>query len=180
MKRHVGEGCSLRRSTAGVRETEDFDGAGGSALPATRPSIGSGRKANGTRLEFNSLPGVRAACHHCNKLVKDKQLNGTLLTRHLYNCAKCSLTVWQVGGGSSVTVRKKRPRRIDSKMAVDGDALMPPPASRAYGQPTGTTTIHVQVVHGFQYKWSHKCMVHERSVAATLSITCSLNDTLIK
>lgn len=80
-------GEDLRRES----EAEDFYGAGGSALPATRPRISSGHKASDTRLKL--LIGVWATLHHCNKPEKDKQLNNTVLARHLYNSGTCPLTV---------------------------------------------------------------------------------------
>lgn len=77
-----GEECTL-----GVRQPTD-DGAGGSGLLASRPSIGSGRSARDTTLEFNWLPGVWAFCDLSDKLGKDKQLTGERLARPLSICGR--------------------------------------------------------------------------------------------
>lgn len=105
---------------AGAAEGSERTGSAGQ-LPATgrseaprhRASNFTGRKASETKKEFNLLPGTGAVCKHCDKLVKDKQLNGTLLAKHLYSCSQCPLAVRQMAWGSSTTLQKTKPRPIE-------------------------------------------------------------------
>lgn len=120
-------------STAGVRQAEIFEGAGGSALCTARLNIGSCRRASDLRLGFSLLPEVETVCHHCDKLVKDKLLNGFLLAMHPYNCGRCQ--GWGRGGrprtpagggrGGADSASQPGPRAASteghSEVAVDGE-----------------------------------------------------------
>lgn len=104
-------------------------------------------------LEFQFLPGVEAVCHPCDKRVKDKELNGFLLARHLYNCGRCqgggavgqppvpAVGAWGGAGSASWPDPRAAWTEGHSQVAADGEWLVPPPVRRACGQPTGTIMI---------------------------------------
>ena len=88
------------------------------AAAPRRAGSAPGRKPSDVKAEFDAVLGEGAKCKHCDKLVKNKQQNGTLLALHLYSCRPVPLLVKQMAWSSCATLQRSKPRPFDPHASV--------------------------------------------------------------
>lgn len=104
-------------------------------------SRGTGRKASDIKSEFSEVQGTGSICKKCEKMLKNKQQNGTLMATHLYSCCACPLAVRIKAWNACSTLQRTRPRPMDpraSRLTSEGNASG---SARAPGsRPSGPAT----------------------------------------